>query len=146
MAGAVQHGASTLPDDAFHLFPEKETAEIHLATGFQNIIYDHEAFPKDLRDAVYDHLNKAHADERKEGHTDEQFIYKTRKKGFGPFKKQMWDLPADIKGPLCEALEKQFDFLNRQLGAYDTASLLGEFIKPVLVDVPAPASAAKVLG
>lgn len=146
MAGAVQHGASTLPDEAFHLFPEKETAEIHLATGFQNIIYDHEAFPEDLRRSVYDHLNQAHADERKEGQTDEQFIYKTRKKGFGPFKKQMWDLPADIKGPVCEALEKQFEFLYKQLGVPDTVELMNKFIKPKPVEAPAPASAQSVLG
>ena len=36
LAGTVQHGASTLPDELFHRFREVETAEIHLATGFQN--------------------------------------------------------------------------------------------------------------
>ena len=41
MAGAVQHGASTLPENAFNHFPRIETAEIHLATNFQNILYDH---------------------------------------------------------------------------------------------------------
>ncbi len=146
MSGAVQHGASTLPDDAFHLFPEKETAEIHLATGFQNIIYDHEAFPAELRRSVYDHLNEAHAGERKEGQTDEQFIYKTRKKGFGPFKKQMWDLPSDIKGSICEALEKQFEFLYKQLGVPDTTELISKFLKPAPADVAPPASAQKALG
>ena len=50
MAGAVQHGASTLPEDLFGKFPEVETAEIHLATGFQNLIYDHPQFPRELRD------------------------------------------------------------------------------------------------
>jgi len=146
MAGAVQHGASTLPDDAFHLFPEKETAEIHLATGFQNIIYDHKAFPGELRQAVYDHLNEAHADEHKEGQTDEQFIYKTRKKGFGPFKKQMWDLPSDVKGPICETLEKQFEFLYKQLGVPDTVEVTAKFIIPAAVNIPAPDSAQAVLG
>ena len=146
MGGAVQHGASTLPADAFHFFVEKETAEIHLATGFQNIIYDHEAFPADLRQSIYAHLNEAHGDERKEGQTDEQFIYKMRKKGFGPFKKQMWDLPADAKGPVCEALENQFDFLFEQLGMLNTADLLEKFIKPVSAPIPAPASARTVLG
>ena len=48
LAGAVQHGASTLPDELFHRFPAVETAEIHLATGFQNLLYEHPAFPKDL--------------------------------------------------------------------------------------------------
>ena len=43
LAGAVQHGASTLPDELFHHFPAVETAEIHLATGFQNALYEHPA-------------------------------------------------------------------------------------------------------
>jgi hypothetical protein len=146
IGGAVQHGASTLPPEAFHFFPEKETVEIHLATGFQNIIYDHDSFPADMRKAVYDHLSKAHADERKEGQTDEQFIYKTRKKGFGPFKKQMWDLPADVKGPICDALKKQFSFLFEQLGMPNTEDLMNKIVKPKAVDVAPPASASKVLG
>lgn len=29
MAGAVRHGASTLPDDAFDMFPQASTAEVH---------------------------------------------------------------------------------------------------------------------
>jgi hypothetical protein len=146
IGGAVQHGASTLPPEAFHFFPEKETVEIHLATGFQNIIYDHDAFPADMRKAVYDHLNKAHGDERKEGQTDEQFIYKTRKKGFGPFKKQMWDLPADVKGPICDALKEQFAFLFEQLGMPNTEDAMIKIVKPKAVDTPPPASAEKVLG
>lgn len=40
LAGAVQHGASTLPAEAFHKFAETETAEVHLATEFQNMIYE----------------------------------------------------------------------------------------------------------
>ena len=48
LAGAVQHGASTLPDELFHRFPAVETAEIHLATGFQNALYEHPAFPEAL--------------------------------------------------------------------------------------------------
>ena len=32
------------------------------------------------------------ADERKAGQTDKQFVYKTRKKAIGPFKRQLWDL------------------------------------------------------
>src|SRR5262249_10400982 len=54
LAGAVQHGASTLPDELFHRFPAVETAEIHLATGFQNALYEHPAFPKELHEAIRD--------------------------------------------------------------------------------------------
>ena len=92
LAGAVQHGASTLPSDLFHKFPELETAEIHLATNFQNMIYDSSHFPADLKKEIYAHLHQAFSDEKKSGMTDEQFIYKTRKKGFGPFRSQFWNL------------------------------------------------------
>jgi fructose/tagatose bisphosphate aldolase len=37
---AVQHGASTLPKKYFPLFPAMHVAEIHLATGFQNVIWE----------------------------------------------------------------------------------------------------------
>jgi hypothetical protein len=40
LSGAVQHGASTLPDEAFNSFPKTETAEIHRPRT-QNILYDH---------------------------------------------------------------------------------------------------------
>ena len=46
LSGAVQHGASTLPADAFGKFPETATAEVHLATEFQNMIYESRVFPK----------------------------------------------------------------------------------------------------
>ena len=34
------------------------------------------------------------ADERKAGQTEEQFLYTTRKKAIGPFKRVIWDLPT----------------------------------------------------
>ncbi|HUF17082.1 MAG TPA: class II fructose-bisphosphate aldolase, partial [Thermoanaerobaculia bacterium] len=45
LCGAVQHGASTLPEEVFDEFPKSGTAEIHLATGFQNMVYDHPSYP-----------------------------------------------------------------------------------------------------
>jgi hypothetical protein len=74
----VQHGASTLPDDAFYHFPKTETAEIHLATGFQNMLYD--LMPAALRAEIYEWLKVNAADERKAGDSDEQFFYKTRRR------------------------------------------------------------------
>lgn len=116
MAGAVQHGASTLPDDLFHTFPEVGTAEIHLATGFQNLIMDHPRFPKKLREQMYEYLKKNHAGERKDGWTEEQFVYKLRKKAHGPFKQQLWDLPPETTREIMQDLQAKFEFLFRQLG------------------------------
>ena len=115
MAGAVQHGASTLPDEAFNQFVKNEAAEVHLATGFQNIVYDHEAMPKELRERIYEHIRTAHANERKEGQTEKQFIYKTRKKGLGPFKAELWGLSEDVRGAIRKSLEEKFGFLFDQL-------------------------------
>ncbi|MDD2755142.1 MAG: class II fructose-bisphosphate aldolase [Methanothrix sp.] len=134
LSGAVQHGASTLPNEAFDRFPATGTAEIHLATGFQNIIYDSKGFPAELRARIYDYLRAEMSNERKEKDTQEQFIYKTRKKGFGPFKMELWHLPMDVRDEICAELEKQFAFLFDKLKVNGTKAVLDQFIKPV--DVP----------
>lgn len=131
MAGSVQHGASTLPDELFHKFPEVKTAEIHLATGFQNIIYDN--LPEDFKQEIYNWLKTELKNEWKEGWTEEQFIYKTRKKAFGPFKKKFWDLPQDVKEKIMAELEKKFRFLFEQLNVYGTKKYVDKYIKPVKV-------------
>lgn len=109
LAGAVQHGASTLPDSAFHNFPQRETAEIHLATNFQNMLYDH--IPESLRAEIYAWLRDNAKDERKPADSDEQFFYKTRKKAIGPFKRQLWALPADVKASIAATYDQKFTFL-----------------------------------
>jgi fructose/tagatose bisphosphate aldolase len=131
MAGAVQHGASTLPDEAFNQFVQNEAAEVHLATGFQNMVYDHEAFPDDLRQRIYEHIKTAHADEQKEGQTEEQFIYKTRKKGFGPFKADLWGLSEDIRAAIRKSLEEKFGFLFDQLNVGNTMELARRYAPQV---------------
>ncbi|MGA1843550.1 MAG: class II fructose-bisphosphate aldolase [bacterium] len=139
MCGAVQHGASTLPDEAFHRFPETETAEVHLATGFQNIIYDHPALPSSLRDTIYGWMKSELAKEWKEGWTEDQFIYKTRKKGFGPFKRELLDLPEKNLGPIREKLEQTFDFLFRKLNVTKTRELVAQHLTVRKVGRPRPA-------
>ena len=139
LSGAVQHGASTLPDTAFHNFPRTETAEIHLATNFQNMLYDH--LPSSLRQEVYDWLRDNAKDERKPADTDEQFFYKSRKKAIGPFKRRMWDLPADVKSTLAAAYDKKFEFLFTQLAVGNTAAAVAEHVKAVRLHRPMPGTA-----
>jgi fructose/tagatose bisphosphate aldolase len=129
MAGAVQHGASTLPDEMFHRFVEVGTAEIHLATNFQSMIYDSPLFPDSLRQEIYAYLKEKHADEWKAGETEAQFLYSTRKRGTGPFKRQMWDLPEEIREPLRGELEKRFAFLFEKLSLPNTKSLVPRYIR-----------------
>jgi len=138
LAGAVQHGASTLPDEAFDRFPATGTAEIHLATGFQNMIYDSNGFPAPLRASIYDHLKAELRGEWKEKDTEEQFIYKSRKKGFGPFKLELWNLPADVLDEICAELEGKFAFLFDKLKVNGTRAVLDQFVKSVDVPMKTP--------
>jgi len=136
LAGAVQHGASTLPDSAFHNFPRTETAEIHLATNFQTMLYDR--LPDSLRDEIYEWLRENAKDERKATDSDEQFFYKTRKKALGPFKKRLWDLDANAKKELRAAYDEKFRFLFTQLGIAGTANAVAKYVKPVVQHRPQP--------
>jgi len=132
ISGCVQHGASTLPNEAFHRFPEVECSEIHLATQFQNIVYDYLPIP--LKEKIYEWLHKNCVDEKKPNQTDDQFIYKTRKKALGPFKKEIHSLSRDLRNKISAALEEEFDFLFEQLRIKDSAELIKKYITPVTVE------------
>jgi fructose-bisphosphate aldolase, class II len=143
LAGAVQHGASTLPSNAFGNFPRIETAEIHLATNFQNIVFDHPRLPADLRERIRSWVDENAAGERKSGDTNEQFYYKARKKAIGPFKRELWSLPEEVRAAIAGDLERTFAFLFEQLNVNGTADHINRFVqaplqhhaalKPVLV-------------
>ena len=136
LAGAVQHGASTLPDELFHRFRQVETAEIHLATGFQNALYEHPAFPPDLLAEIHAWCHENAADERSEGETDEQFFYKTRKKAIGPFKRRLWDL--DVKDEILASQREKVAFLFKELGVTGSREIVDRYVTPVEVHRPLP--------
>jgi len=138
LAGAVQHGASTLPEEAFHHFPTNGTAEIHLATGFQNILYDGGGLPPELRAEMMDWCRSNAADERKDGETEEQFLYKTRKKALGPFKRALWSLPRDAADQIAANLSAKFGQLFDELGIAGTRGLVDRFVRPMAIHRPLP--------
>lgn len=144
LAGAVQHGASTLPDELFHKFPEVETAEIHLATGFQNALYGHPAFPAELMAEINAWLVVNAADERKDGQTEDQFLYTTRKKAIGPFKRALWDLST--KGEILASQGAKVEYLFNELKVVGKASIVDRYVKPVAVSRPIPAAVKAALG
>ncbi len=129
LAGAVQHGASTLPPEAFHKFAEYETAEVHLATEFQNMIYESKHFPTDLKKRIYSWLRVNAVNEAKQGETEEQFLYKTRKKALGPFKKEIMSLPQETRDAIAAEIEDRFNFLFKQLNAVDKSDLVDKYVR-----------------
>ncbi len=136
LAGAVQHGASTLPDELFHRFPQIETAEIHLATGFQNALYDHPEFPADLKAEIKGWCFANAADERSAGETDSQFVYKTRKKALGPHKRLLWELPT--KAAILASQAAKVTYLSQQLGVAGSRAMIRRHISAPVRHRPLP--------
>ena len=128
LAGAVQHGASTLPPEAFHKFAEVSAAEVHLATEFQNMIYESKHFPQELKSKMYEWLKANAASEAKAGETEEQFFYKTRKKALGPFKKEIMGLPIEVRDAIALEVEAKFEFLFKQLNSVNNRQLVDKYV------------------
>src|SRR5438477_9191749 len=145
VAGSVQHGASTLPEEVFHLFPQSEAIEIHLATGFQNMILDAPSFPAEMKEEIRAFCFASCTDERKDGETDEQFVYKTRKKALGPFKKRMWEMPDEAKQPIIQTVENKFEFLMEKLGVFGTRDVIAKFVPFSTGAMPEYAAASEEL-
>jgi fructose/tagatose bisphosphate aldolase len=143
LAGCVQHGASTLPDALFHRFPQVETAEIHLATGFQNTLFDHPAFPADLRREIEGWCSAEVSDERKADQTDEQFLYTTRKKAIGPFKRQLWDLRT--KDEILATQAAKLTVRYHELGVDNSWAMVERFVTPREFHRPLPTSLREVV-
>ena len=142
LAGAVQHGASTLPSELFGHFPDNECAEIHLATEFQNMVYEHPALPLPLKRETERWLFRNKGSERKKDETESQFLYKARKFAIGPFKEQFWNLPDGTREAIGASLEARFRFLFEKLHIRGTREVVNRWVKPV--DVLAAAKISPV--
>ncbi|MBI1801002.1 MAG: class II fructose-bisphosphate aldolase [Chloroflexi bacterium] len=145
LAGAVQHGASTLPAEAFGKFVECGACEVHLATEFQNMMFESPAFPKALKQEMYAWLDVNAADERAPGETPDQFYYKTRKKALGPFKQELWKLTPDVDERICSALQAKFEFLFERLGIVNTYDVVMRTVKTEEIHKEKPAGAGAAL-
>jgi fructose/tagatose bisphosphate aldolase len=141
LAGAVQHGASTLPDELFDRFPATDTAEIHLATGFQNIVFDHPALPPALRSEMNAWLEANAQQENKPGYTKEQFLFKARKWAWGPFKQAAWDLPGEAARAIDADLEAKFAFYIDALGVAGSRKITDEWVRAADFAYARPAGA-----
>ncbi len=134
LAGAVQHGASTLPEAAFSHFSEAAACEVHLATNFQNMLFDR--LPDGLRQEMYAFLDREYAKERKPDMTAEQFYYKVRKNALGPFKARLWDVGTSELAVIEKAWQEQFHLLFTRLNISRTLSEALTYVRPVPVAPP----------
>jgi len=126
---------STLPPEAFDAFPRVGACEIHLATDFQNMVYEHQQFPPDLKSEMYAWVRENALEERKPKDTEEQFLYKARKKAIGPFKQRMWAIADPERSAIGRSLEERFTFLMRQLKIDGTAEAVARFVRAPQVPI-----------
>lgn len=126
LGGAVQHGASTLPQALFGEFAKARTLEIHLATGFQNIVFDN--LTKEVVSEMKEWVDTKADEERKPEMSEEQFFYKTRKKALGPFKEKLWHLSEEEKQAILKALSEQFLFLFSSLRVSNTLEIIKPYV------------------
>ncbi len=128
LGGAVQHGASTLAIEHFSKFVEAQTLEIHLATAFQNIVFEN--MPQELRVEMYKWLEDSQKASWQEGWSKEQFIYKARKKALGFFKEKLWRLTDEEKRPTLQKLRENFTAIFENLGVFNTKDIVAKYIHP----------------
>ncbi|MGD9129615.1 MAG: class II fructose-bisphosphate aldolase [Candidatus Woesebacteria bacterium] len=134
LGGTVQHGASTLDDKYFEQFPASEAIEVHLATGIQNLQMDHPAFPQDLLNKIYHWLDTEQINEKKADQSTAQFHYKMRKKGWGQFKQEIWNIPEENKAKIRDSLAQRFSFFFKALNVVDSKKMVTDYVKPVIVE------------
>src|SRR5207244_13096153 len=138
----VQQAGSALPPGAFGDLPAGEAIESKLGTHFQNIVFDHPKLPAELRAEITEWVKTECKDEWKKGDTEQQFVYKARKKAIGPFKQRLWELPAGVREAVAADLEKTFAFLFEQLKVTHTRAIVDRFVRPPLQSHAQPRAVA----
>jgi len=138
VAGTVQHGASTLPEELFREFPRHDAVEIHLATELQRIIIDHPKLPRTLRAKLERWVEETRPPEWKPRQTPAQNFERAVKRAWGPFKRETWDMEAGAVEAIRESLEIKFARIFSLLGVKGTRKITEQYVK-VPVQVPQPA-------
>lgn len=126
VGGVVQHGASTLGDEQLGMFPKHDTLEIHLATGWQNILMDSIHFPAKLRDRMEEWVVSEYGEKYE---SREECIYRERKRAWGEFQKEVWEIDDEVIIKLMGEIKEKARVIQRQLGMEGKRELLKEYIK-----------------
>jgi hypothetical protein len=144
MGGAVQHGASTLPGAQLAKFPGTGTVEIHLALGFNNLIFDHPSLPQTLKDQIRDYTFANHAHERAPGENDTQFFYNSRKKAWKVMKKPFWDMGYKAQEGIMASLQAMFRDMFTWMNVGGTSDLVRAHTTVVKIAPPKPEALRQV--
>ena len=125
-AARRQHAARATPSATF---PRIETCEIHLATNFQNIVFDHPKLPAELRKR--DVRLAGRERRRASARTATPRSSSTTRRGRRPSGRSRTSAgrwPQDVRDAIAADLERTFRFLFEQLNVNGTETLIDRFI------------------
>ena len=134
--GAVQHGASTLPDELFHRFPAVETAEIHLATGFQNALYEHPAFPQELHREIEAWCFANAPTSASPTRPTSSSCTRPARRRSGRSSAQLWDLDDEGRDPRRPAAQDRVPVHRARVN--DSREMVERYVHPVELHRPMP--------
>ncbi len=110
LPGVVQHAASTLSLAQLAQLPAAGVCEVHLATGIQNLVFDHPQFDADLRARMRAELLDPQGEaegrdyEYTRDQTPAQRFYSGRWTSWGQFKRELWELPEESRSAIRASL------------------------------------------
>jgi hypothetical protein len=110
------------------------------------MIYEHSAVPVALREEMYAWTREHASEERKPNDTEQQFLYKARKKAIGPFKRQLWSLDASARDAIGATLQERFAFLMNKLNIGGTADPVKHFITVTAIEPSRSAESSAAAG
>ena len=144
LAGAVQHGASTLPDERVPQLPAStETAEIHLATNFQNMLYDTLPPARCATRCTPGCARTRRTSGRPPTPTSSSSTRRARRRSARS--SALWDLDRGERRTLAKTYDEKFTFLFTQLAVGATKDAVRRHVKPMAIHRPAPGSAGHVV-
>jgi fructose/tagatose bisphosphate aldolase len=122
LAGTVQHGASTLPEEMLAEFPATGCIEIHLATEFQRTVFNHPKLPAEIR-------RKQDAWLAERGHAAPQARERQIKHTWGALKREFAGIPQDARDAIAADLERRYGAVMGRLGVAGTRKLVTETVR-----------------
>lgn len=102
LGGVVQHGASTLSDEQLGKFAKHKVIEVHLATGWQNLIMDDKHFPGELRQEIEAWVLREYGSKYE---SREECVYRERKRAWGEYQKNIWNMETSKVEGIMKSVE-----------------------------------------
>jgi hypothetical protein len=137
---AVRSGITPIPETLFPQFPGNNVSELHLVAPFEDLIFDHEAFPVELKKDIYRWIDSEWPGERQAGVSGEAFYRATRKRALLPFKRALWDLPQELRDQMMADVQAKVVSYFDMLRVSNTTGLVRDAVDIEKMGLPAPVS------